>query len=201
MKQESEAPAVIFLDIDGVLQPYSSQKRFDHDLHELLKTLAEKYDDDLYLELDRFDLGCICFDWDIGAVERIRSICEDLEAKIVVSSDWRRGKSVEALKAYFRIHGLHYYVKDKTDNRKWRDKAPEHSRAGEVKEYLDAHPEIERFVIIDDGYRDEFEKLYPEQFVHTRSRMNFDNEVRARQILSGQPPQPNEPGAPSFFGL
>jgi len=74
VKQESEAPAVIFLDIDGVLQPYSSQKRFDHDLHELLKTLAEKYDDDLYLELDRFDLGCICFDWDIGAVERIRSI-------------------------------------------------------------------------------------------------------------------------------
>ncbi|MYB35494.1 MAG: hypothetical protein F4X92_10355 [Gammaproteobacteria bacterium] len=199
MREEPKDRAVIFLDIDGVLQPYSSQKRFDHDLHELLKTLAAEYDDELYLELDRFDLGCICFDWDIGAVERVRSICEDFRAEIVLSSDWRRGKSVEALKAYFRIHKLHYYVKDKTDNRRWGDKQPEDSRAGEVKEYLDAHPDIKRFVIIDDGYRDEFEKLFPEQFVHTNSRMNFDNELRTRQILSGQTPHPNEPKPPSFF--
>ena len=200
MKQESSIRPVIFLDIDGVLQPYSDQKRFEHDLHELLKTLAEEYEDELYLDLDRFDLGCICYDWDVGAVERLRSICEDFRAEIVLSSDWRRGKSIEALKAYFRIHKLHYFVKGKTDDRRWGDEEPEHSRAGEVKEYLDAHPEIERFVIIDDGYRDEFDKLYPEQFVHTNNRMNFDNEVRARQILAGDPPQPNPPRPQSIWG-
>ncbi len=107
--------------------------------------------------------------------------------------------SIEDLKAYFRIHNMDYYVVDKTDNRKWGDKQPQYSRAGEVKEYLDAHPEIERFVIIDDGYRDEFDTLYPEQFVHTSNRMNFENELRARQILSGESPHPNRPREPSIF--
>ena len=44
---------------------------------------------------------------------------------------------------------------------------PPHYRAGEVKEYLESHPEIERLVIIDDRYREEFDELLPEQFVHT----------------------------------
>ncbi len=99
-------------------------------------------------------------------------------------------------------YDLHYYLKDRTDNRTWRDREdPKYSRAGEVKEYLDAHPEIERFVIIDDGCRDFFDALFPDQFVHALYRMNFENELCARQILAGQIPHPDRPKDRSIFQI
>ena len=182
MQHETPRRAVIFLDIDGVLQSPSSQKRFQHDLEELRRRLADDLDDAAYLDFDKYDLGAICHDWDGDAVERLRTLCEDFGAEIVVSSDWRRRKSVEILQAYFRIHDLHRYVTDKTGE----SEGPPHYRAGEVKDYLDAHPEVGRFVIIDDGYGKEFDELFPEQFVYTGSLMTAADAARARQILSGR---------------
>ena len=178
---------VIFLDIDGVLQPPERQTRFKHDLEELRRSLADRFDDANYLSMDRYDLGAVYYDWDSEAVERLRTLCTDFDAHIVVSSDWRRSKSVGQLQALFRVHGLHAYVTDATKE----IDGPPHYRAGEVKEYLDSHPEIDRFVIIDDGYRHEFDELFPDQFVHTGYHFDADNERRARQILSGLPAQPN----------
>ena len=182
MQRETPRRTVIFLDIDGVLQSPSSQKRFRHDLEELRRRLADELDDAAYLGFDKYDIGAIRHDWDGDAVERLRALCEDFGAEIVVSSDWRRRKSVEMLQGYFRIHDLHRHVTDKTGE----DGGPPHYRAGEVKDYLDAHPEIERFVIIDDGYRREFEELFPEQFVYTGYLMTAADAVRARRILSGR---------------
>ena len=182
MQNEAHSRTAIFLDIDGVLQSPSSQRRFKHDLDELRRRLADDLDDAAYLDFDKYDLGAIYHDWDKDAVERLRALCEDFGAEIVVSSDWRRGKSVEMLRAYFRIHDLHRHVTDKTGE----SGGPPHYRAGEVKDYLDAHPGIERFVIVDDGYRKEFDELFPEQFVHTWATMEADDAARARQILSGR---------------
>ena len=183
----SETPrrTVIFLDIDGVLQNYGSQDRFEHDLEALRRRLADDFGDASYLDMSKYDLGAVRYDWDRDAVERLRRLCEDFGAEIVVSSDWRTGKSVDVLKAYFRIHGLHHYVTDKTGK---SEGAPRY-RMGEVKDYLDAHPEIERFVIIDDRYRKEFEQLFSDQFVYTTRRLEAADETRARRILSGHPAQ------------
>ena len=182
MQNDAHSRTAIFLDIDGVLQSSSSQKRFKDDLEALRRRLADDLDDAAYLDFDKYDLGAIYHDWDKDAVERLRALCEDFGAEIVVSSDWRRGKSVEMLKAYFRLHDLHRYVTDKTGE---CGSAP-HYRAGEVKDYLDAHPEIERFVIVDDGYGWEFNELFPEQFVKPWPTMTADDATRARQILSGR---------------
>ena len=182
---EHETPhrTVIFLDIDGVLQRPSSQMRFKHDLEELRRRLADDLDDTSYLDFDKYDLGAICHDWDREAVERLRRLCEDFGAEIVVSSDWRERKSVDMLRAYFRIHDLHRYVTDKTGE----SEGPPHYRAGEVKSYLDAYPEVERFVIIDDRYRKEFGELFPEHFVYTGDHMEAADAARARRILSSSP--------------
>ena len=171
------------------MQPPSSQRRFKHDLEELRRSLADRFADEIYLGMDKYDLGAVCFDWDSEAVERLRSLCKDFGAGIVISSDWRRSKSTRGLQALFRVYELHHYVTDATNE----SGGPPLYRAGEVKEYLESHPEIERFVIIDDGFRKEFEELFPEQFVRTWFRLEADNEQRARQILSGLPAQP-KPG-------
>jgi hypothetical protein len=173
---------VVFLDIDGVLQPTSSQKRFKHDLVALRESLTERFGAE-YREFNEYDLGAVVHDWHAGAVERLRALCEDHDAKIVVSSDWRLQRSVVQLQALFRIHDLHHLVVDRTSD----PQGAPHYRAGEVKQYLDTHPEIERFVIIDDGYRAEFDQLFPDHFVHTGSFIDESDALRARQILSAGP--------------
>ena len=52
---------IIFLDIDGVLQPGSARDRFNHDL-ELFK--QEKIaENTAFAEVDRYDLGAVFYDW------------------------------------------------------------------------------------------------------------------------------------------
>ncbi len=65
--------------------------------------------------MDKYDLGAVCFDWDSEAVERLRSLCKDFGAGIVISSDWRRSKSTRGLQALFRVYELHHYVTDATN--------------------------------------------------------------------------------------
>ena len=187
---------MVFLDIDGVLQPTSSQKRFEHDLGALRESLAERYGVE-YREFNEYDLGAVVHDWHAEAVARLRTLCEDHDAWIVVSSDWRQSRSVAQLRTLFRLHDLHHLVVDRTGA---PHNAP-HYRAGEVKQYLDAHPEIERFVIIDDRYRKEFDRLFPDHFVHTDRFLEESAALRACQILSGGPvTQENRRYRPLVFG-
>ena len=186
---------VIFLDIDGVLQPTSSQKRFEHDLVALRESLAERFGAE-YREVNEYDLGAVVHDWHPGAVARLHALCDDHDAKIVVSSDWRQQRSVAQLQALFRIHDLHHLVVDRTSD----PQGAPHYRAGEVKQYLDTHPGIDRFVIIDDRYREKFDRLFPDHFVHTRSSLDESDALRAHQILSGGPvTQENRPFKPLVF--
>ena len=104
---------IVFLDIDGVLQPTSSQKRFKHDLVALRERLAERLGAE-YREVNEYDLGAVVHDWHTGAVARLRALCDEHDAKIVVSSDWRERRSVAQLQALFRIHDLDHLVVDRT---------------------------------------------------------------------------------------
>lgn len=64
----SEKRNIIFLDIDGVLQPYNQRERFDHDLDKLVDYLCDKYNDPIYGEMDKYDVGAAYYDWDDVAV-------------------------------------------------------------------------------------------------------------------------------------
>ncbi len=181
MNQQQRGRTVIFLDIDGVLQPPVNQARFRHDRKALRRKIAEDFNDDSYLEIDEYDLAAVYYDWNKEAVEALRGLCQDFKAEIVIISDWRRYSPMDTLKAFFRIYDLDQYVTDKTPE---GGTAP-YYRAGEVKEYIDSSSDIERFVIIDDGYSDSYEILFPEQFVQPDSHIEVQHETQARQILSG----------------
>jgi hypothetical protein len=169
---------VIFLDIDGVLQPGGRQDRFNHDLEQLRKDLAAKYNNDDYLEMDIYDLGAVWYDWDKEAVERLRKLCIDVPAEIVISSDWRRSKSLAQLKYCFKLHDLDAYVTGTIDQ------IPDKYRCDEITEYLKNNQDIHRFVILDDDRLYDFDAKYPEQFIYCPNIFNEDGYKKALSILT-----------------
>lgn len=142
--REDSQRHVVFLDIDGVLQPCSSQKRFNHDLIQTRADIAKRMGDSRYLELDKYDVAAVYYDWHEKAVENLRILLESCDGEIVISSDWKRSKSLEQLKLLFRIYGLDTYV---TDMVPYTDHT---FKKEEIGEYLELHPDLGSYVVLDD---------------------------------------------------
>lgn len=145
---------VIFLDVDGVLNNDFTTTR--------TKQGAEFVDD--YL------------------IERLKRLIDATGATVIMSSSWRYGRTCKAhhddfveLLEKLESHGVH--VEDYTPTMNTAHKSVE------IKQYLQDHPEIEKFVVLDD---DEIE-LYPEQHVETLNRYGLtdENVDDAIKILNG----------------
>ncbi|MDR1022781.1 MAG: hypothetical protein LBL94_05870 [Prevotellaceae bacterium] len=155
------AEKVLFLDIDGVLQPGSQQERFKHinAIDELYKLLFDKYGVD-YSVYFKYDVAAVYYDWDKESVSELRRILDTTGAKIVISSDWRISKPISCLQNFFRIYDMADYVVDYTPNfdyevyEKFRAtdeyKDIYEGRCIEILEYLKAHPEVKKWVALDD---------------------------------------------------
>ncbi|MDR1897392.1 MAG: AAA family ATPase, partial [Prevotellaceae bacterium] len=141
---------VIFLDIDGVLQPGYSQKRFKHinEIEELCAQLYEKYhvNYDLY---NKYDVLAVYYDWDKESVSELKRILDTTGAKIVISSDWR-DKTIDRMVDLCKIHDLDGYIIDATTKEPVEDVRYLRYRAKEIQLYVDTHPSIKNYVAIDD---------------------------------------------------
>lgn len=134
---------VVFLDIDGVLQP-GTQKRFDHDNKKLKEYLHKKYNDPRYLEAKDYDIGTVYYDWRPTSVGILKEILDTTVSSIVLSSDWR-DTNFNYLKAFFRLYDLEDYLIDVTDPNIYIPKKVA------IKNYLDNHKEIKKYIILDDS--------------------------------------------------
>lgn len=153
LKKENEYQPnnIIFLDIDGVIQPYNSQKRFDHDMQATINHLAIKYQNDIYKNMNIYDVNASFYDWNYLAIGILHEMLEKYHAEIVLSSEWRKFHSLESIKALFKIYDLHYYIKDlckgnfeeeiKTNNIVSKEEA--------IKDYLNTHL-VDNYLVIDD---------------------------------------------------
>ena len=82
---------IVFLDIDGVLQPIGSQERFDHCHGEIekspmlaiYKSLEEKFGID-YSVYQQWAVAAVLFDWDKVAVSLLKLILNLTGSKIAV---------------------------------------------------------------------------------------------------------------------
>ena len=60
------------------------------------------------------DVGAVYYDWSEKAVYNLKKLITNCDAEIVISSDWKRTRTLEELKLLFRMHGLDEYITDMT---------------------------------------------------------------------------------------
>lgn len=147
---------VIFLDIDGVL----NTERY----------ITEAIENDMPVH-DKY--GHI---FDYKSVDVLRHIIKESGAKIVISSTWRYA-GIKEMKDMWKDRKLPGEVIDVTlardssrieeQKRLYKELYGEHfydrSRGQEINIYLKTHPEVEKYVIIDDDY----DMLEGQNVVHT----------------------------------
>ena len=117
-----------------------------------------------------FEEKCMSkFDW--TAIALIQRICNKSNVKIVVSSTWRKMFSYQEIGANLKLPTI--------------DSTPEFSgwRGYEIKDWLDRHPEVTKYAIIDDD-----SDMLPEQkpfFVHVdgRNGISYENFKQLLEIF------------------
>lgn len=169
-KKRDSDRRVVFLDIDGVLQPTDREDRFNHDLDETCRMLVEKFGDQGYLMLDKYDVGAVYYDWSDVAVRNLKRLLDSCEAEIVLSSNWKDYRTMEDMRRLFHIHGLDKYITDMTPIRRLVPKREE------IMEYLEEHPKLQYYVVIDD---EDMRQYFEGRMVYTRKPGYLDDACKA----------------------
>ena len=127
---------VLFLDIDGVLNGYP-----------FLGTA--KFDEAYPMSSPRYAAGQI----NPESVALLNHIIAETGASIVVSSTWRKRYGADEMEYILRIQGFDGHrgcVIDVTPDHHVTQKKVKSNRGLEIREWLDAHPEVVSFVVVDD---------------------------------------------------
>ena len=124
----------------------------------------------------------------------VRRICDETGAKIVISSTWRWGSLETTLKKIFGkdYDDSHYLLntgtvidittRDRSFIKDWI------VRGHQIQKWLDEHPEVENYIILDDD-----SDMLPEQkshFIHTDTYLGISEEdtEKAIRMLNVQNP-------------
>lgn len=163
---------VIFLDIDGVLNSDETGTRFAAEYKS--NGFGGFFDDEVDEPTHRNVL------WGTALVENLARIVYVTEAKVVISSTWRLDKKVETFNKMFALYG-EYEIEaiDKTESH-WSG-----TRGTEIQHWLDAHPNVTSYVILDDN--DDALSTHTGRFVQTDERVGLTeaDAERAIAILMG----------------
>lgn len=163
-----EPDLIVFLDIDGVLQPFT-QERFAHikDVPELCKELERKtnfkyrYSEWLHQPgLSPYDVAAVYYDWNLEAVSYLKRVLDETGAKIVLSSSWREMRSLLAMEALFAIHGIDGYLYDITfcaTNVSWSPLRRTDSQ------YADDHAKYDKYLCVQKFLMEQLHSRYPTQ--------------------------------------
>lgn len=134
---------VLFLDIDGVL---------NHEHH--YEKIFEKSKSGNIIDYPYRDFDSI-------AIKRLNNIILKTNCKIVVSSSWKLDSNLQEI---FDQVGINSKIYGITPNLRWKSN-DWRIRGKEIAQYLNEHPEIDNYAIVDD--QDDMEKDQLDHFVQT----------------------------------
>ena len=144
---------VIFLDIDGVLNSEQFFIKNHEEVINFYKTHEYDSDDiDLLIKLQMFDI-------DFAKVAMLKNVIDDTNAKIVVTSSWKKLKVFPYIADKLIKYGLPiigYTIDNGFD------------RGSGINKYLSEH-EINDYVILDDDIFDD----YDEEIINKLVKTNF----------------------------
>ena len=117
----------------------------------------------------------------LDKIKLIKKIVDETDAKIVVSSSWRADTIENTIKRSFKLQSetnetITWFINHLYDVTPYKSS----ERGVEIKVYLDRHPEVDNYVIIDDDSDMLDEQLY--HFVQT----NFEDgitEIEANRAI------------------
>ena len=171
---------IVFLDIDGVLQPYDAEYRFLNIDRSIIKKLSKKYNID-YSIYDFYDVAAVYYDWDEQAVSRLKYVLDETKSKIIVSSDWRCFNKSYKMPELLKIQGLDkYWYADNVILDYEPGDTVETIRAREIKNSLCKY-QIDNYVVLDDWK--ELHNYFPDNSVITHNVMSIDNMHECIRIL------------------
>jgi hypothetical protein len=133
-EKEENIGNVIFLDIDGVLIPY--------DVHS--QKVHEYFDDN--------------YKWKKEAVIYINDLIRKTDAKVVITSSYRKKYTKEQITKQMKEEGFEYDVYDMTPALKNTE------RWEEISKWIDLH-KIKKFIIFDDVENEDIIDHFPDNFV------------------------------------
>ena len=99
---------VVFLDIDGVINPYENDDGFRYKDTDLVDKLSKKFNTD-YSIYHRQDVCMAFIDWSPTAIRRLKRILDETNSKIIVSSDWRETSLPNMLPDLLKMYHLDKY--------------------------------------------------------------------------------------------
>ena len=172
---------VVFLDIDGVLQPYNSEDNFyeiNKKNKELVNELSKKCDVD-FSKYSIYDILAVYYDWKKEAVDRLKYVLDETKSKIIISSDWKSEKLPDKMHDLLRIYGLDkYWYSDNIIIKK-----PLMSfeiRYQEIMDSLNKYP-IDNYVVLDD--MKQLKDYFPNNSVITYDYMTLSDMDKCIKIL------------------
>lgn len=152
---------VIFLDFDGVINSHQSAT-FWHN-----KRDQAKWENEMYSSWQGTLFEYLAHEFCPIALSNVEELFRRVpDLKIVVSSTWRLGNSVEALKKI--LSGAPLVAAAVIDRTPVLRDGP---RGNEIQNWLDSHPEVTEYAIIDDD--SDMLDSQQDRFVHTSELHGF----------------------------